>query len=399
RIGDQAVASEQHLLALLRTRLEAGQPFAITVLRAGQEVACTITGRDFFGVKRIGAPVAGIRSGVLPVIPPAPDGAPGPLATAGLKPGDALLALEPVKPRPGGTATDQLVVTYVSGGTAHAVPIAEDDLHALSTVQKPFVLARLLGVKAPPSLGVQLQGARVVNTGEGHGFPVLDFIQVGDADGVEHSVDLGALADATRHALLADLQPGDWLTGLTWTADGGQAFEVVRGAGKPAQATITPRDAGLYLGLRPETTPYVLRHGWTEVFTIANHEAYSMVVKTLQIIPRFFRSAEQGGIDSSKTLSGPIGIFGALKRSAETAGFGYYLNLVALIGLNLFLVNLLPIPITDGGQLVFLAIETIIGRPLPALTRVIAGWIGLALVGALMLYVLSLDSLRLAGVM
>jgi membrane-associated protease RseP (regulator of RpoE activity) len=400
RVEDQAVTSEQRFLALLRARLDAGQSFAVTVQRDGHEVTCTITGRDYFGIKRISAPLAEIRSGVLPVIPPGPDGTPGPLATAGLKPGDALIALEPVKPRPGGVTTDQLLATYVSGGTAHVVPISDGDLDALvAPMPKPFVLARLLGVKAAPTLAAQLFPTRVLNTGDGHGFPSLDFIQVADAEGVEHSVGLGALADATRHALLADLQAGDWLTGLTWTPDGAQALAVVRGAGKPAQATITPRDAGLYLAVRPETTPYQLRHGWTEVFSIANHEATSMVVKTLQIIPRFFRSAEQGGIDSSKTLSGPLGIFGALKRSAETAGFGYYLNLVALIGLNLFLVNLLPIPITDGGQLVFLAIETIIRRPLPALARVIAGWIGLALVGALMLYVLSLDSLRLAGVM
>ncbi len=398
RVGDQAVTSEGGFLSLLRGQFDRGQPFPITVLRAGQETTCTVAARDYSGNLRISAGYTLIRSGLLPVIPAAPDGTPGPLSAAGLKPGDALVGLEVAKARPGGGTANQLAATYVSGGTAHLVPFTDEDDAALDVVQKPWALARLLGVRAAPSLAAQLLGARVLNTGEGHGFPALDFIQVADADGVEHSVNLGTLADATRRALFADLQPGDWLTARTWTPEGVSAFEVVRGAGKAEHATITPRDIGVELALRSETTPYQLHH-WTESFSIANHEAYSMVVKTLQIIPRFFRSAEQGGIDANKSLSGPIGIFGALKRSAETAGFDYYLNLVALIGLNLFLVNLLPIPITDGGQLVFLAIETIIRRPLPALARVIAGWIGLALVGALMLYVLSLDSLRLAGVM
>jgi regulator of sigma E protease len=73
--------------------------------------------------------------------------------------------------------------------------------------------------------------------------------------------------------------------------------------------------------------------------------------------------------------------------------------MLAMIGLNLFLVNLLPIPITDGGQLMFLAIETITGRPVHPLLRSIATWIGLALVGVLMLYAITLDLLRTFGLL
>jgi regulator of sigma E protease len=124
-----------------------------------------------------------------------------------------------------------------------------------------------------------------------------------------------------------------------------------------------------------------------------------MIIKTLQVIPRFFQPPEQGGLDPNKSLTGPIGIFTMLKGSVERFGFIKYLELMALIGLNLFLINLLPIPITDGGQLMFLAIETITKRPLAPWARNFAMWIGLGIVACLMVYVIGLDVLRLVGLM
>jgi regulator of sigma E protease len=59
----------------------------------------------------------------------------------------------------------------------------------------------------------------------------------------------------------------------------------------------------------------------------------------------------------------------------------------------------LPIPITDGGQLVMLGIEAIIRRPLPDIVRSVFMWIGLILVGSLMLYVIGLDVLRKLGLL
>jgi regulator of sigma E protease len=184
---------------------------------------------------------------------------------------------------------------------------------------------------------------------------------------------------------------------MTVVPSGDRALEVVRGVeGAPRTVQVKPKDIGTALVLGVEMHTYEL-HGWTEAFSIANDAAYNMVVKTLQIIPRFFRSTADGGIDANKSLTGPIGIFSALKGSAERFGFDSYLSLLALIGLNLFLVNLLPIPVTDGGQLLFLAIETITRRPLPAAARNVASWIGVIMVMGLMLYVIGLDILRYAG--
>ena len=48
-----------------------------------------------------------------------------------------------------------------------------------------------------------------------------------------------------------------------------------------------------------------------------NRAAFNMIVKTLQIIPKFFQSTASGGLDPNKSLTGPIGIFRLLKVSAE----------------------------------------------------------------------------------
>ena len=91
-----------------------------------------------------------------------------------------------------------------------------------------------------------------------------------------------------------------------------------------------------------------------------------------------------------KSLQGPIGIFSELKTRLEHLGFPSFLRLVALIGLNLFLINLLPIPVTDGGQLALLGIETAIRRPLPPLAVNIINSIGFVLIILLMLYAVGL---------
>ena len=116
----------------------------------------------------------------------------------------------------------------------------------------------------------------------------------------------------------------------------------------------------------------------------------------LSFIPKFFQARSEGGIDATKTLAGPIGIFSALKNSSESS-FARFLKLVALLGLNLFLVNLLPIPVVDGGQLTILAIETVIRRPLPERMKLAFTYLGVAVVVSLMLFVLSLDILRKVG--
>ena len=70
---------------------------------------------------------------------------------------------------------------------------------------------------------------------------------------------------------------------------------------------------------------------------------------------------------------------------------------MALLGLNLVIINLLPIPLTDGGRLILLGFEAIMRRPVPDRIANLINLIGLVFLVSLMLYVLGLDILRQLG--
>jgi regulator of sigma E protease len=379
------VAGLQRFLAAIRPSLNAGRPIALRVWRAGSEVDLTIQGRDVHGRALLNAELGPV-TGFLPFMPVAFDGKPSPLTVAGIAPGDAIID-QPAM------AFDRLLkpfeVAVVSGGQRVLIPLSNEDTVAALRQVRPGLLARVVGSTGTPSLVDELRGKRVTAI-EG------SVLQLATRDGIAVSLPPRVLSESGWSALAAGLKPGDWITGMVPVPEG-YAFEVARGASAPKSVTITPRDPGVVVVLEQVAmTTYQLK-SWTEAFSIANDAAYSMVVKTLQIIPKFFQSTKDGGLDPNKALTGPIGIFNMLKGSAERFGFVKYLELMALIGLNLFLVNLLPIPVTDGGQLMFLAIETATGRQLAPWARNLAMYIGLAMVLALMVYVIGLDILRLIG--
>jgi regulator of sigma E protease len=70
---------------------------------------------------------------------------------------------------------------------------------------------------------------------------------------------------------------------------------------------------------------------------------------------------------------------------------------MALFSINLAILNLLPIPILDGGQLVFLAVEGIRGRALSVEQRMRLSQLGLVLIVAIMVWAVANDFLRLFG--
>jgi regulator of sigma E protease len=105
-----------------------------------------------------------------------------------------------------------------------------------------------------------------------------------------------------------------------------------------------------------------------------------------------FAAIFQGRV-SVESIGGPVLIFDVASQSAE-AGAVTFLWAMALISINLGLLNLLPIPILDGGQLLFLAIEAVRRKPLGRRTREIAQWVGLVLILALVVLALRNDIAR-----
>ncbi|GAB4538083.1 MAG: RIP metalloprotease RseP [Thermodesulfovibrionia bacterium] len=115
---------------------------------------------------------------------------------------------------------------------------------------------------------------------------------------------------------------------------------------------------------------------------------YQWSVLTLVIIKKLLIGAL-----SAKQLGGPILIVSSAQKAAEVGVFAY-LNLVAMISINLAVLNLLPIPVLDGGHLLFFGIEAIRRKPLSEKVLLIANRIGMALLIMLMAFVFYNDIMR-----
>jgi regulator of sigma E protease len=88
---------------------------------------------------------------------------------------------------------------------------------------------------------------------------------------------------------------------------------------------------------------------------------------------------------SSSQLGGPLFI-GYVTYKTATAGLSRLLYFLGIIGINLSLVNLLPIPILDGGHLLVIAVEKIKGSPVSPRALALAQYVGLALLVSLFLF-------------
>lgn len=96
------------------------------------------------------------------------------------------------------------------------------------------------------------------------------------------------------------------------------------------------------------------------------------------------------------TLGGPILIAQVAGKQAEQ-GVTYLVHFMALLSVNLFLLNLLPIPILDGGHLIFILLEAVRGKPLAVKHREMAHAVGMMLILAMMALVFYQDILRVFG--
>lgn len=99
---------------------------------------------------------------------------------------------------------------------------------------------------------------------------------------------------------------------------------------------------------------------------------------------------------SPKNIGGIISI-GQAAHETFKIGLSQFLQMMALISVNLFILNLLPVPVLDGGHLVFYTIEALKGSPLSGRKMELAQQIGLAMLMSLMVFALFNDVTRLIG--
>jgi len=124
--------------------------------------------------------------------------------------------------------------------------------------------------------------------------------------------------------------------------------------------------------------------------------AGAAVVRTWELIGFTVNSIKKMlmGLISPKNLSGPITIAKVATASAKS-GLESYIGFLALLSVSLGVLNLLPIPVLDGGHLLFYTVELLAGRPVPEKIQALGYQIGLFLVMGIMMLALYNDFSRL----
>ncbi len=133
----------------------------------------------------------------------------------------------------------------------------------------------------------------------------------------------------------------------------------------------------------------VEKYSFPQNFTMAIDQTNEMIVLTLNMFGKMIT-----GQISGKNLSGPVGI---AKDAGTVAKRGLIatLSFMAIISISLGILNLLPVPVLDGGQIVFVLVEKIIRRPLPEKIQIVFQQIGVGALLFLMVFALYNDLIRI----
>ena len=104
-----------------------------------------------------------------------------------------------------------------------------------------------------------------------------------------------------------------------------------------------------------------------------------------------------GGQAKITEVSGPVGVVEAMNTQAQTGGFVALLYLAGFLSVNIGIMNLLPFPALDGGRILFILIELILGRRVPPEKEGMVHFIGIILLLGLMVFATWNDILRIIG--
>ena len=211
--------------------------------------------------------------------------------------------------------------------------------------------------KGLPAWGVLAEGDRITAI---DGAPVNDWTQIGPL--VQHLGKRGApaMVEVLRsdERLALELTPS-----LVSPASGEPYWALGVAAARPAEPA---KDA-------------LLQYGAIAAVPAAGREMMHQARELVAMIGRAFT----GRVSVENTVAGPITIARAANAYAHH-GAAWYLSMLAMLSLSLGILNLLPIPVLDGGHLLYYLIELVKGSPVSDRTMAVGQYIGLALIAGLM---------------
>jgi regulator of sigma E protease len=219
---------------------------------------------------------------------------------------------------------------------------------------------------------------------EAAGFKVGDVVLSIDGRSIESFVDMQRVVSTSAGSALA----------FRVKRDGGTVDLTATPALKEVKDTFgnTHRigQLGIQYNARAEdarSTPV----GSLEAVKIGTEQAWFIVTGTFKFIASVF-----AGAGSSEDVGGPLRI-AQMSGQAASLGFQFVLQLCAALSVSIGLLNLFPVPLLDGGHLLFYAVEAVRGRPLSDRAQEMGFRIGLGLVLMLMVFATYNDILHLAA--
>ncbi len=185
---------------------------------------------------------------------------------------------------------------------------------------------------------------------------------------------------------------GDWVGAIQGAPERRLSVTLLR-HGQPMTLDVVPdrriTEDGAEIGyLNVAAHYYEESYGPFAALPRAIGETWDKTVFTLGILKKMVMGAV-----SVENLSGPIMIAKVAGDSAS-AGWQYFVTLAALLSISLGVLNLLPIPILDGGHILFAVAELVRGKPVPEKIQIVATQVGIVLVGGLMIFALYNDLTR-----
>lgn len=189
----------------------------------------------------------------------------------------------------------------------------------------------------------------------------------------------------------------DWQTLVERIQQGGTLDLQVQRNGDTLNVTLQPemKDGRYFAGLAPTVEPLneiyrtELKYDILDALWKGVEKTWQLSALTVKVIGKLFT-----GDLSLSNLSGPISI---AKGAGMSSSFGLvsFLSFMALISVNLGIMNLFPLPVLDGGHLMFLAAEGIKGKPVSERVQELCYRVGAALLLTLTVFALFNDFLRL----
>ncbi len=188
---------------------------------------------------------------------------------------------------------------------------------------------------------------------------------------------------------------------LVQHAPGAPLQVVVERNNRDLDVTLTPDTRKVqgklvgFVGLSPQLVPLpdeyriLLQYGPLQALWQGAQKTWSLITLTFDMIGKLV-----AGIVSLDNLSGPISIAKGAGSSADY-GLVYFLSFLALISVNLGIINLFPLPVLDGGHLVYFLIEAVTGKPVSERIQEVGFRIGAAILMLLMGIALFNDFARL----